>query len=318
MTNTSVGFIGLGAMGSGMAANLLAKGFPLTVMANRRREAVDRLVSEGAVEVASPKAMADGVDIVVLCVTGSPQVQSLIFGDDGIMAAGKPLSVIDCSTSDPAVTLQLFEVLKSKGITLIDAPLSRTPKEAAAGTLDVMVGADPEVFDCIRPVIDAFAGRIVHTGAVGTAHTVKLLNNFVAMGYAALYSEALALGAKAGLSPKVFDAVIRDGRMDSPFFRTFFDYVINRNEKRASIHDRQCAEGHDLPGVDGAGFGRRQSNGRRVRNSLASAAATGNAQKYVPMLSDVIAELNGVKLTDRPLAIAAERQRAGVDVGLTP
>ena len=119
--------------------------------------------------------------------------------------------------------------MQEHGITLIDAPLSRTPKDAEEGTLDVMVGgADADVARA-RPVIDCFAGRVVHTGPTGSGHTMKLLNNFVSLGYAAIYSEALALGAKAGLTPKVFDAVIRGGRMDCPFYQTFSQYVVGRD-----------------------------------------------------------------------------------------
>ena len=89
-------------------------------------------------------------------------------------------------------------------------------------------GADDDVARA-RPVIDCFAGRVVHTGPTGSGHTMKLLNNFVSLGYAAIYSEALALGAKAGLTPQVFDAVIRGGRMDCPFYQTFAQYVVGRD-----------------------------------------------------------------------------------------
>ena len=92
-----------------------------------------------------------------------------------------------------------------------------------------MVGGDPAAVARARPILEAFAGRVVETGPVGTGHTMKLLNNFLAMGYAAIYSEALMVGANAGLSPAVFDAVIRNGRMDCPFYRTFFQYVIGRD-----------------------------------------------------------------------------------------
>ena len=92
-----------------------------------------------------------------------------------------------------------------------------------------MVGGDDADVARARPVIDCFAGRVVHTGPTGSGHTMKLLNNFVSLGYAAIYSEALALGAKAGLTPQVFDQVIRGGRMDCGFYQTFFQYVVGRD-----------------------------------------------------------------------------------------
>ena len=125
-----------------------------------------------------------------------------MLGEDGLASAGKPLLVIDCSTSEPASTRRLAAELAPKGIAFVDAPLSRTPKDAWEGTLDVMVGGDPAAVARARPILEAFAGRIVETGPVGTGHTMKLLNNFVSMGYAALYSEALAVGAKAGFRPR--------------------------------------------------------------------------------------------------------------------
>ena len=291
-----IGFIGLGNMGGGMAGNLLRKGWPLTVMAHRRREVVDRLVAEGAQEVTSPRAMAEMADIVVLCVTGSPEVEAAINGPDGLAAAGKPLMVIDCSTSDPAATVRLAAELEPRGIILVDAPLSRTPKEAAAGTLDVMIGGSDEDVARARPVVEAFAGRVIHTGPVGTGHTMKLLNNFLSMGYAALYSEALVLGQKAGLTPKVFDSVIRGGRMDCPFYQTFADYVVNRNEF-AHIFTLSNAL-KDMTYLASFAQSVRLVNpvGAAVRNSFAGAVAAGDGERFVPMLSDFVARQNGVEL----------------------
>ena len=145
---------------------------------------------------------------------------------------------------------------------MVDAPLSRTPTDAWAGTLDVMVGGDAAAVARARPVLEAFAGRIVETGPVGTGHAMKLLNNFVAMGYAALYSEALMIGAKAGLSAKVFDAVIRGGRMDCLFYQTFFKYVLERDRDAHRFTHRQRAEGRHLSGELRPGARRRQP-GRR-------------------------------------------------------
>ncbi len=291
-----IGFIGLGNMGEGMAANLVRKGWPLTVMAHRRREAVERLVADGAQEVATARELAEKVDIVVLCVTGSPQVEAAINGPDGLAAAGKPLMIIDCSTSDPAVTVRLATALKPHGITLVDAPLGRTPKEAAEGTLDVMIGGSEEDLARARPVVGAFAGRVIHTGPVGTGHTMKLLNNFLSMGYAALYSEALALGQKAGLTPKVFDSVIRNGRMDCGFYQTFSDYVVNRNEFAHRFTLSNGLKDMTYLASFALSVGLVNPVGSAVRNSFATAVAAGNGEKFVPMLSDFVARQNGVDL----------------------
>jgi 3-hydroxyisobutyrate dehydrogenase-like beta-hydroxyacid dehydrogenase len=286
-------------MGQGMARNILTKGWPLTVLAHRSRTAVEALVAEGASEATSARALAEASDVVVLCVTGSPEVAAVVEGPEGLAAAGRPIVIIDCSTSDPSQTLLLADSLRERGITLIDAPLGRTPKDAAAGTLDVMVGGPEDVVGRVRPILDAFAGRVVPTGPVGTGHTMKLLNNFLSMGYAALYSEALALGAKAGLTPQVFDGVIRGGRMDCPFYQTFFKYVLERDRNAHQFAIRNALK--DMSYLAGFASAASFANpmGAAVRNSFASAAGLGRGEDYVPQLSDIIAELNGVSLVPK-------------------
>lgn len=298
MMKERIGFAGLGFMGHGLAKNVVEKGWPLAVVGHRRREAVEDLKQRGATEVESPRALAETCDVVVLCVTGSPQVEALISGENGLAAAGKELLIIDCSTSEPASTTRLAAALAPKGITLIDAPLGKTPKDAWEGTVDVMVGGEPGVVARARPILEAFAGRVVPTGPVGTGHTMKLLNNFLSMGYAALYSEALMVGAKAGLTPGVFDSVIRNGRMDCPFYQTFFKYVIERDR---NAHRFTINNGHkDLTYLAGfaQALGVANPVGAAVRNSFSVAVGTGHGEDYVPMLSDVIAKLNGTSLTE--------------------
>lgn len=298
MTKEKVGFVGLGLMGHGIAKNIVEKGWPLTVLGHRKREAIDDLTQRGATEVRSARALALASDVVLLCVTGSPQVEAVVMGEDGLASAGKPLLIVDCSTSEPASTTRLAAALAPKGIVLIDAPLGKTPKDAWDGTLDVMVGGEAEVVARARPVLEAFAGRVLPTGPVGTGHTMKLLNNFLSLGYAALYSEALMLGAKAGLIPKVFDSVVRNGRMDCPFYQTFFKYVIERDR---NAHRFTIANAHkDVTYLAGfaQALGVANPIGAAVRNSFALAVGTGHADDYVPMLSDIIAAANGTSLTD--------------------
>ena len=300
-----VGFIGLGAMGSGIAANILAKHYHLTVLAHRRREAVDRLVSAGAREAATAADLARACDIVILCVTGSQEVEQIVKGKDGLLSAGKAITIVDCSTSNPSQTIALAEEVAGHGGTLIDAPLGRTPKEAAEGKLDVMVGGAAEHVERVRPVLSTFAGRIIHTGPTGSGHAMKLLVNFVSMGYSAIYSEALTVAAKAGLTPAVFDSVLRGSRMDCPFYQAFFDFVLNRNENAQRFAMVNALKDMSYLAAFAQAAGVVNPVGAAVRNSFASAVATGHGEQFVPALSDVIAELNGISLqtrreTDRP------------------
>lgn len=294
MAKDTIGFIGVGYMGHGMAKNIVDKGWPLTVLGHRRRDAVEDLLTRGAREARTARELAQACDVVMLCVTGSSQVETVVNGPDGLASAGKPLVIVDCSTSEPAVTTRLAAELAPKHITLVDAPLGRTPKDAWEGTLDVMVGGDEAVVERIRPVLDTFAGRVIHTGPVGTGHTMKLLNNFLSMGYAALYSEALMLGAKAGLTVQTFDGIIRGGRMHCPFYDTFFKYVLERDRDAHKFTLQNALK--DMTYLAGFAQAAQVANpvGAAVRNSFAAAVAGGRGQDFVPMLSDVVAAANGV------------------------
>ena len=296
MEKERIGFVGVGLMGHGMARNIVEKGWPLTVLAHRNRAPVEDLKARGAQEAANARDLAARSDIVILCVTGSPQVEAVINGPDGLASAGKPLLVCDCSTSDPSSTVKLAAVLAPKGITLIDAPLSRTPKDAEAGTLDVMVGGDPAAIDRAAPVLEAFSQRVVRTGPVGTGHMMKLLNNFLSLGYAAIYAEALALGAKAGLTPAVFDSVIRGRRMDCGFYQTFMKYVLERDRDAHKFALSNGLKDTSYLAAFANASGVANPVGAAVRNSFALAVGAGRGEDYVPMLSDIVAELNGIKL----------------------
>ena len=295
MSKPTVGFVGVGLMGHGMAKNLVSKGWPLVVLGHRKREPVEHLKSLGAREAATPRELAAQCEIVHLCVTGSPQVEATLRGPDGLLAGAAPGTVIiDCSTSNPVSTLALAEEAKARGVHFVDAPLSRTPKEAEAGTLDTMVGAEPEVFVRIEPVLRAWAGNVVHLGPVGLGHKMKLINNFVAMGYAALFSEALAIARKSGLTVEQFHSVIGSGRMRSPFYDTFMQWTLagDENAHRFTIANAHKDMRYLAAMANEAGAVNLLQP--QVKNMFAAMQAAGQGERFVPMLADFIAGLNGL------------------------
>lgn len=295
MSKPTVGFVGVGLMGHGMAKNLVSKGWPLVVLGHRKREPVEHLKSLGAREAATPRELAAQCEIVHLCVTGSPQVEATLRGPDGLLAGAAPGTVIiDCSTSNPVSTLALAEEAKARGVHFVDAPLSRTPKEAEAGTLDTMVGAAPEVFARIEPVLRAWAGNVVHLGPVGLGHKMKLINNFVAMGYAALFSEALAIARKSGLTVEQFHSVIGSGRMRSPFYDTFMQWTLagDENAHRFTIANAHKDMRYLAAMANEAGAVNLLQP--QVKNMFAAMQAAGQGERFVPMLADFIAGLNGL------------------------
>ena len=296
-TKETIGFIGVGLMGQGMAQSLLNKGFSLTVMGHRNRKPVEELVAAGAKEAKTPRELAQRATIIFLCVTGSAQVEAVVNGPDGIVAGAKPGTVVvDCSTSDPGSTVKIAAELEAKGLHLADAPLGGTPAQAALGQLSAMVGAAPEVFARIRPACEAWAQKVVHLGPVGDGHKMKLLNNFVSMGYAAIYAEALTLADKIGITPQTFDSVLRGSRMDCGFYQTYFQYVLQRDRDAHKFTlVNALKDVRYLESVANAA-GVPNPIGNAVKNSFASAVAAGKGEDYVPMLSDFIASRSGVSL----------------------
>ena len=293
MDKPRIGFIGLGFMGQGMAGRILDGGYPLTVMAHRKREALEALVKRGAKEAATPADVAKASDIVFLCVTASPQVEALVRGPQGIKAAArKGLIVVDCTTANPVSTAALAAELAPLGVAFADAPLGGTPSNAAEGTLSAMVGADPEVFERIKPVAGCFAAKVVHLGPPGMGHKMKLLNNFLSMGYAAIYSEALAIGAKSGIDAELFDSVIRGGRMDCGFYQTFFTYVLKRDRNAHKFTLNNALK--DARYIEAMAVDAGVANwiGGAVKNTFAGAVNAGMGEEFVPMLSDFVRKAN--------------------------
>ncbi|MBI1395401.1 MAG: NAD-binding protein [Betaproteobacteria bacterium] len=220
MSEQRIGFIGVGLMGHGMARNLLEKGWAVTVLGHRNRAPVEDLVERGARDGGDVASLVRDSDIVFLCVTGTPEVEDLVFREAGILASCRAGQiVIDTSTSQPGSTRRLVEAFRAKGVRFVDAPLTRTPVEAEQGRLNTLVGADAATFAEIEPVLRAFCENVFHIGDVGSGHTIKLINNFVAIGSVALISEALVACAKLGVEPAQLVKLVSVGAINSPMFQ---------------------------------------------------------------------------------------------------
>lgn len=292
-----IGFIGVGYMGHGMAKNILAGGYRLWIKGNRNRAPVESLIDKGAREAGSLQEMGQTCDIIHLCLSNSPQVEEVIRGTNGLLAHGKPGQIIiDTSTSNPTSTTALASELTAKGMIMVDAPLGRTPKEAEAGTLDALVGCDAEVFDKIRPVIECWAGSITRIGDVGAGHKMKLLMNFLAGSYAALYSEAIAIGAKVGISPHTFREVIEPSRLGSGFFSTFMQYVCDRDENAHKFSIENLAKDMRYVNAMATDAGALNIMASAARHYVTHVEAIGAQGDFLPMLSNHVGHLNGLDI----------------------
>ncbi len=207
-----IGMIGIGLMGHGIASNLVKHGHSLTVLEHAGNQPLDALLAAGATTATTPKAVAADAELVILCVTGSPQVEAVLLGDDGVLAGlPKGAAVVDCSTAVPSSTVKLADAVLAAGGRFIDSPMTRTPKEAAEGRLNLLVGGDKDVFEFCLPVLKCFAENIAHVGAIGAGHRMKLLHNYVSLGCAALIAEAAACALGDGIAPDVFVDVLAKG-----------------------------------------------------------------------------------------------------------
>ncbi len=155
-----------------------------------------------------------------ICVTGSPQVEDLVYRKGGILESARPGQVVvDTSTSQPGSTLKIAGEFQSRGVRFVDAPLTRTPVEAEQGRLNTMVGADAATFREIEPALKAFCENIFHIGDVGAGHKIKLINNCAAIGQMALIAEALTACAKLGVDPKKYFQLVSTGAANSGIFQ---------------------------------------------------------------------------------------------------
>ena len=203
-----IGFVGLGIMGRGMANNLLKAGFSVRVW-NRTASRMDALVEAGAEAGSSPQDVAAQSDIIITCVSDTPDVEAVIMGDGGVIhgvSAGN--LVIDCSTISPQVTKDIAAKLNEKGVHMLDAPISGGSEGAANGTLSIMVGGDAAQFERATPVFEAMGQTITHVGDQGAGQAVKLVNQILVVGNMLAVSEALVFAQASGLDlTKTYEAV---------------------------------------------------------------------------------------------------------------
>jgi 3-hydroxyisobutyrate dehydrogenase len=196
-----VAFLGLGIMGSRMAANLAKAGFELIVW-NRTAATAEKFAAanEGVSVAVTPAQAARQADIVFTMVVDGDQVRQVLLGDDGAATEAKPGTLfVDCSTIGPAATKEIGEALDGRGHSLVDAPVTGSSPKAEDGTLTFMVGATDEQFERVAPELKAMGELIVHAGPRGHGQMIKLLNNAIAAANAAVVGEALVVGARAGV-----------------------------------------------------------------------------------------------------------------------
>ena len=224
----NIGFIGLGTMGGGIAANILKAGYPVVVY-DVRKEMAQPLVAAGAKVADSPAAVARGSDVILSSLPGPVEVEAVSLGKDGIIEGVKKGAVyIDLSSNSPTVIRRIYDLFKEKGASVMDIPVSGGPAGAKSGKLLLMVGGDEEVYQKVLPLLKCFGDRINYTGKIGCGSICKLMHNCIGYATQTIVAECMTLGIKAGVDPIVLWKIQRDGGNGSGvlFHRLLPDVIL--------------------------------------------------------------------------------------------
>ncbi|MGH1454145.1 MAG: NAD(P)-dependent oxidoreductase [Paracoccaceae bacterium] len=292
-----VGIIGVGLMGHGIARNVLLQGgFGLSYLDHPGNQPVDELVSLGALACDTPAAIAATCDVVILCVTGSPQVEAIVTGgntgnsggdaaQNGLVAGLKPGTVVvDCSTALPDSTLRMGEIVRAAGGRYIDAPMTRTAKHAHDGTLNLLVGGDVSDLDRVAPVLASFTDSVAHVGPLGHGHRLKLLHNYVSVGFMSLLAEAAAQAADADIDPQIFVDVLAQGGGASAALDRLAPYIVSHDREGLPFFVSNAAKDIDYYRAMSDASGAQNTIADGISAALSDAVAGGHDQAYVPEL----------------------------------
>lgn len=287
-----VGIVGVGLMGLGIATNVQKAGWKLGFLEHPGNQPVQELVARGAVAYATAADLARHSDVVILCVTGAPQVEEVVLTKDTGVLAGLAQGglVIDCSTSIPSVTQKIARQVEAAGGRFLDAPMTRTPKEAMEGRLNLIVGGDRALFEACKPLLQSFAENITFAGPVGSGHTLKLLHNFVSLGFSTVLAEAAACADRAGIEASVLVDVLAKGGGAGVILQRLQPYILARDTSgfRFSISNAHkdlsyyTAMAKDLHAAHASADG--------ILRTLDDAKSGGHAQASMP---ELVTLLNG-------------------------
>jgi 3-hydroxyisobutyrate dehydrogenase-like beta-hydroxyacid dehydrogenase len=203
-----IGFIGVGLMGEGMVVNLMRAGHEVKVLAHRNRTRIEAVVAKGASEASDFSNLARGAALIMLCVDKAETVSHIMQALSPHLAAGQ--IVIDTTTSKPETSRRLAAELAQRGIAFADAPMTGGPEQVKRAEAGALVGAEPQLFEIIRPIIASYCSRVEHFGATGAGHTAKLISNYLACGMIALIADSYGLARQARIDwRKLYDVQLK-------------------------------------------------------------------------------------------------------------
>ncbi|MCK8783062.1 NAD(P)-dependent oxidoreductase [Roseomonas sp. NAR14] len=285
----AVGMIGVGLMGQGIAWNIARAGYPLTVLDHPGNQPLDELRARGVRVAGRIAEVVADADIVLLCVTGSPEVEEVLTGPGGVVAHLRPgAAVVDCTTALPESSLRMAGAVAAAGGAFLDAAMTRLPQNARAGTLNLLVGGDAALLERVRPLLATFSEHITHVGGVGAGHLTKLLHNYVSLGFVTLLAEAAAHGKRAGLEMATLVEVLERGGGGGAALQRIAPFLLEGDAAAMPFFIANAAK--DL------GYYRRAAEAGWVRHDIAdavagtldAAVAGGHGQEFLPRLAALL------------------------------
>ena len=283
MHKPTIGFIGLGLMGSAMVEHMQNVGYPLVVLANQSRQAVEAAISRGAKEAGSAKELAQSSDIVMLCVDTSASVESRLLGDNGVIAGLKTDTVvIDFGTSLPESTRKLGQAIEQAGGKMLDAPLGRTPAHAKDGLLNIMAAGDKAAYEKVLPVLQDVGENVFHLGDLGAGHTIKLLNNFFGMTTACAMAEAFAIADKAGINRQQLYDVMSAGPLHSAMMDFVTAFAVEGDTEKMAFSIRNARKDVGYYAEMVKSLGTQSIVGTAAKAALDGADTEGYGDRMVP------------------------------------
>jgi 3-hydroxyisobutyrate dehydrogenase-like beta-hydroxyacid dehydrogenase len=285
----AIGMIGIGLMGHGIAWNIANAGYGLTILDHPGNQPVDDLRGMGVRVAPRIAEVAQAADVIVLCVTGSPQVEAILTGDDGVVAHLRPGTiVVDCSTALPESSTRMAAAVAAAGGHFLDAAMTRLPQHARAGTLNLLIGGDPALLERLRPLLETFSENITHIGGVGSGHLMKLMHNYVSLGFIALLAEVAAHGQKAGLEMATLIDVLAQGGGGGTALQRISPFLLANDPSSVPFYISNAAKdlGYYRQAAEDAGVHR--AIAEAVGRTLEEVVSRGHGQDYVPQLAELL------------------------------
>ncbi len=285
----AIGMIGIGLMGHGIAWNVANAGYDLAVLDHGGNQPLADLREMGVRVMPTIAGVVRGAEVVLLCVTGSPEVEEVLTGDGGVTAHLAPGTVVvDCSTSLPESSRRMAAAVAAAGGAFVDAAMTRLPQHARAGTLNLLVGGDPAVLARVRPLLDAFSETITHVGEAGSGHLMKLLHNAVSLGFVTLLAEVAAHGRRAGVDMATLVGVLERGGGGGAALQRIAPFLLAGDASAMPFSLGNAAKDLGYYRRAAAAAGARRAVADAVGDTLEGLVAGGHGRDLMPLLAELL------------------------------